>query len=572
MKKERIALWVFWVLFLTLTFTWLGVGKFVNRCLHQPPKPALTEQQKAQYFEEAEKIFSAVKEKGKNLTPKDFFLYQHSLYNIERGVGKYWNAPPTLLRLTMNLAPYYKSLERKIIKQGQSPGFVMSQAQIEAWKEVGFKGAAPNVFTTENVKKVLLWLLKFGFIVFILVPLIYYYRCQERGESFKELILVQPWSFFAYMVFWPVGLGFDYPDGTVGVVWKYHKLREKYISEREWKYKLTKEEEQMLWQHAKGRIEKFDLGVAKAFAYSRTMAYVSTLIIWVLSPLHQKGLLMAGEVKEEKAATKVVKEEKLDFSGFLQFKYENSQGKDTFSVPMVVVSLKGDLTENISWKLEADVVNKKMRDLWLYFAFDDWLKIKTGKWFACFTAASPPDKWYLIEYPKPVSLATIYGVGVVADGDVGPIKYYIGILNGNGAESSDNNRDKDVYFNLAFKPLEKFSIGTAYQEGRQPEGMREKFGSHIKVDIPELNLKFLSEYMYEKMDGVVKRGWYALGIWKPWESFEFVCQYDRFREPQNKQKSLTLGINHFVGDLKLQLNYVFSNLGNKLLAKAQVSF
>jgi len=572
MRNGRISLWIFWVLFLTLAFTWLGVGKFVNKCLHQPPKPTLTDQQKAQYFEEVDKILNEVKNKGESLTPKDFFLYQHSLYNIEREVGKYWNAPPTLLRLTMNLAPYYKSLERKIIKQGQSPGFVMSQAQIEAWKEVDFKGTSPDVFTAENIKKLFLWFLKLWFVVFALVPLIYFHRCQTRYESFKELVLVQPLSFFGYMVFWPVGLGFDYPDGTVGIAWKYHKLREKYISERGWRYKPTKEEEQMLWQQAKGGVEKFDLGVKKAFAYSRAMAYVSTLIIWVLSPLHQR-VLLAEEVKEEKEATKVVKkEEKPEFSGFLQFMYEYSEDKNTFVVPLAVFCLNGKLSENINWKFEADAAKKELRDLWVYLALDDWVKVKAGKWFACFTAAPPPNEWYLAEYPETTDLATIYGVGVVADGDVGPFRYYLGFLNGNGKELGDNNRNKDVYFNLAFKPLENFSIGTAYQKGRQPEGMREKFGSHIKVDIPELNLKFLSEYMYEKTSDVVKRGWYALGVWKPWESFEFVCQYDRFREPQNKQKSLTLGINHFIGDLKLQFNYVFSNLGNKLFAKAQVSF
>jgi hypothetical protein len=576
MNKGKAALWVFWILFLTLVFTWLGAERFVNKCLNQPPKPMLTEQQKHHYIEEVNKILNAVKEKEDELTPKDFFRYQYALISIEREVDEYLNPPQSLFRVTESLYPYYKSLERKIIKEGRPLGFVMSTAQEDVWNEVGFEGAATDVFTKENLKKLFLWLLKFGFVVFVLVPLIYYHRCQEMGESFKELVLVQPWNFFAYTLFWPVGLMFQYPDGRVGVAWKYHNLKEEYLSGRGWGYRLSEEEEKMLWQQARGRVDKFDEGVANVFAYSKIIAFASTLIIWILSPLHQKGLL-AGEVKEKEEITKVVEKEEIDFSGFLQFKYQKSKNKHSFNIPNAVISLAGQVKANlVKWKFEINLAEQKLRDVWILLALDDWIEIKGGRWFAFFTASPPPNEWYLIDYPYVSNdIATIYGIGVRLDGDVGPFRYGIAALNGNEEKGklTDDNKSKDLYGKLEFSPSENFSIGAVYQRGEQQEGMRRKFGSHINFEIPIFNFKFLSEYMHQEMSNDVKSGWYLTGVWQPLESLQLVSQYETFKEShKRRQNKLTLGLNYFFNNLKLQLNYAISNMGNSLLARAQVSF
>ncbi len=564
MDRWKFSLIVFWVVFAALVVNWRNL-------ITTYQKPSIP----SKVYEESCKIYCKTVEsarlKGENLTPEDYHRDMLNLRKLTMSLTKKY-----LIHLGYNInfperyaKIFHKPLQDRLCEENNLNA--MNKARVKIWQEAGFEGAIEDKITLASFMKFLLWLFKAWFIGCMLSFLLYKYRCQILGKSFKELILLQRWDFVKHIVLWLIGLCFRYPEGTIDTACRYHKEKKEYMLATGKKH-LTKQEEQVLWQRAVAPIERFDQGIARAFAYSRIVALISTFII--SCGMGKESGLIAGEVKEKKEVTKAVKkEDKLDFSGFLQFKYEYSKGKNAFTIPLAVASLKGNLSKSISWKLEADIANKKLRDVWLYYVLDDWVNVKVGKWFAFFTATPPPNNWYLIEYPKTTSLATIHGVGIVADGDIGPFGYYLGVLNGNGNELGDNNKEKDVYMNLILKPLEGISIGTAYQNGKQPEGVRQKFGSHIKLDIPKLNLKFLSEYMNQKMNESVKSGWYILGAWQPLESLQAVCMFERFSEPQSKQRSLTLGLNYFQNkDLKLQLNYVFSNLGNNLLAKAQVSF
>lgn len=467
---------------------------------------------------------------------------------------------------------HFKSLvDRVARKKGGLPSIEIGQASAKAWSErpVEMKKIGIN---TAAVKGLFVWLFKFWLFGCVFSSLLYAYRCQIRGTSFKEIVLIHPFSLMCHSVFWIVGLLVNYPEGRMGIAYRFHNMRMSYMH-RKGSDALTDKEEQMLWEQAAGPVIMFNTGITRVFQYSRAIALASTLIIWLVSPI-QKGLAATEEKKEVAPITKFVKG--LEFSGYMQFRWEYSEEGNNFTIPLIVMNLKSQLSRILKWQFEFDFSEKKLRDAWIQMAIDDWIKIRAGKWFASYIVTPNPSHWYLVEYPKAMALATIYAVGVRLEGEIKLIKYYLGVINGNGSQLEDDNREKDIYAHLQLSPFEWLSVGAVLQRGEQPEGMRTKYKGHLKLDLRDIHAIVLSEYFAEETEGSARKfGWYLIAAWNPWKKIGFACQYDFLDDGEAVKKNFTLGVNVFlINGFKIQLNYELGleNLGNRVLARIQVRF
>lgn len=286
-------------------------------------------------------------------------------------------------------------------------------------------------------------------------------------------------------------------------------------------------------------------------------------------------VFLTGFVYEAKAETS-------DFSGFSQFLFEYGKQKK-FSIPLVVVALRGDLSSKIAYKIEADIASQNLREAWISYTVASWLQFKAGQQFMFYTASMPPNLVETVAYPKATSLATIYDIGLVAEGSFGKgFYYYAGIVNGTTAGNSDNNNAKDIYGNLSWKPKDNLSVGAVYQSGNQSYGKRTRYGTHVKWQInPDVYV--LGEYFHEEGTLKDKNGWYLLMVanWKP--KLQFVNQLDAFMDKNIEgdiwdEATWTFGFNYFLVDnLKLQANYSIclslqEETCGQLLVRAQVSF
>lgn len=560
--KEKF---VFFLIFLAIVIPWKSVMTDAKEYFNRPLKPLMPKELANAKIDEAGAILDAARDKGDSYTAEDYFRDLYKLAAIEDEFLKYRN--PSIFYFTRNLnSEKYKWLIRKIARDGGDPSTVISNAHNVVCAELNIKHNVEKV-SPEEMRKFLKGIRNMWLVGLVLSILLLIYRCFIKSN--RQTVKVNPVESALAVALWPLGMIIlGYPENSLSSALRYHRLRRKYMQETRSRF-LYKCEENVLWKQAtSGKDEQ----TGSSLGYSKSLAVLSTLIIWMISPIGNMRVL-AQSVKEKVEITRTVEdEEKVEFSGFLQFEYKKSEGNETFSIPTAVICIDGKISENLNWKLEADAARMELRDVFFYYAIDDWIRVKAGKWFAFFTAAPSPNEWYLVEYPEVIDLATIYEVGVLIDGDIGPIKYYLGVLNGNDGELADDNREKDVYANLALQPIGGFSIGAKYQAGEQLDGMRKRFGAHMEFEVPELKLNFLSEYMRQEIPGDVKSGWYVTGVWKPLESVQFVSQYEFFKEPGRGKKVLTLGLNYLFKNLKLQLNYAFSNMGNQLLAKAQVSF
>ena len=111
-------------------------------------------------------------------------------------------------------------------------------------------------------------------------------------------------------------------------------------------------------------------------------------------------------------------------------------------------------------------------------------------------------------------------IGVLAGGNFSLFKspagleYGVGVFNGSGINTSDNNEHKDIVGRVVLHPFAGFSIGGSFYDGRytlagqKGDSVRQRAGG----DAAYVNGPFLfkGEYIHGYDARVEKDGWYAL--------------------------------------------------------------
>jgi len=565
MKKEKVANIVFWLVFFALVINWHGLFSTIHKVANKPSKPMMSQELRNEHLQKKNDIIKGLYDIGlEKITPQDYYRSLFSLKKLEDECDKYSNPAFNIMSCSNDLHFIQNSMREKYLRQDEPFGMLMFTAMAEVEKETGYRNSVLNdAEVNEGLKHFLFWLLKSGFIGFCLAPFLFIQRCWLRKQSAKELLLMQPLDFIKHMLLWPSAVIVGYPQGTVGVAWEYHRLRSRYLSEKGWRYNPSKEEEQMFWQQARQRLDKFDAGLAQAVSYSKTVAFVSTLIIWLLMPF-KKGLAATAQ-KEDAPITRMTGK----FSGFSLLKYTKDNG---FQIPLVVLKLEGSLAKEFDYKLEFNAANTgdTLREAWVSWKAADWLKFTFGQQFMFYTKSLPPNMWQLVDYSAASDLATLHDIGIVAKVDTQYVELLAGVINGSGRKWADDGKF-DMYFHPTIKPFEGFSVGAVFQTGQQKDGYRKKYGGHVELILPKFHV--LAEHFSEEMGSEKKSGWYVIGVWSASDKLQLIAQYDEFQE-QLRKKNLTLGAVFDPNkNLRFRLNTVLEKMKHaKMLASLQFSF
>ena len=224
--------------------------------------------------------------------------------------------------------------------------------------------------------------------------------------------------------------------------------------------------------------------------------------------------LSAQEVKEvatESIEARLAKNEKrtatlekfrqyFKITGFIQGMYEwhdadaeHSTSTSSFSVRRARFSVTGDLYKGKAGTLDykfyfdiARVPKNPLLDMWLRYQPCKEFGVQFGQYKnpVTFEASISPSKYDFIDFSYAVqNLAKmgkndVVGLDVTAR-DIGfqlfggfihrdgysIINYNIGVLNGSGINTKDNNKSKDIYGKLTIKPLKDFAVAGYYQWG-----------------------------------------------------------------------------------------------------------
>ncbi|MDO4758649.1 MAG: porin [Rikenellaceae bacterium] len=293
-------------------------------------------------------------------------------------------------------------------------------------------------------------------------------------------------------------------------------------------------------------------------------------------------------------------------SGYVMGRYTYDGDASTFRLRRVRVSLTGNLSPKIDYKFQAELSSFKLLDAYFNYKPFDELKIKAGQFKVPFTIENTdfsPTKMILIDYPMVIDRlvgnseeigettlkTTGRELGIDIHGSIGDgiLNYDLAVFNGNGLNTTDNNKSKDVVGRLIFSPIENLKISGSYYWGEFDENFyaRERYSVGAVYDNQKLIVR--AEYIGGKtgFDGyeVDQEGWYALAGYRFCEGkWSVAARYDTFTDDTDI-RSLTEQTNYTIGGawkpakyFRLQANYVHKDMvgdhRNVVMMQATVSF
>lgn len=172
-----------------------------------------------------------------------------------------------------------------------------------------------------------------------------------------------------------------------------------------------------------------------------------------------------------------------EISGYVQTGYEWSESSSTFFIKRVRLNLAGRIAEKLDYRVQIEFCGPKIVDAYLRYRPFDELHLQLGEYKIPFSIENTeyvPLKYEFIEYP--LSLRKLMGFsdvcGLSATGrDMGAmlggglfhrrgysiVSFNLGVFNGEGLNTRDRNRSKDVVARLTLRPARGLQIaGSGY--------------------------------------------------------------------------------------------------------------
>lgn len=280
-------------------------------------------------------------------------------------------------------------------------------------------------------------------------------------------------------------------------------------------------------------------------------------------------------------------------SGYVQVGYGWSETSSSFFIKRVRLNLTGDIVRKLDYRVQIEFASPKIVDAYLRYRPFNELNFQLGEYKIPFSIENtdyPPLRFEFIEYP--LSLRKLMGFsdlcGLSATGrDMGAmvyggfwkrdgysvLNYNFAVMNGEGLNTRDRNKSKDIVARLSVKPVAGLQITGSYYRGEYGAGYlrRVRYGAGICYDRGRAVLR--GEYIcgttgmpadethpaYDQDSD----GWYAVAGWRATRKLLTVVRYDTFREntaTRSRQTDYTAGVVwEPVKHLRCQLDYTYES-------------
>ena len=210
-------------------------------------------------------------------------------------------------------------------------------------------------------------------------------------------------------------------------------------------------------------------------------------------------------------------------SGFVQGLYQANFDQDfnlkdnTLRMRRVRMSVEGKLTKDLSYKIQGDFSRSPMLvDAFVKYKPCTEFAIQVGQFKTPFTLESPinPVNLEIFDYgesvQKLVGYSDVCGVGglgrdlgIMASGDLfrpegkdfSIVTYYLGVFNGNGPTTTDNNNRKDIVGRLEIHPMLKaLTLTASYYHGYYFKdtintGLRDRWSAGVQYNDGDLVIR-----------------------------------------------------------------------------------
>lgn len=272
-------------------------------------------------------------------------------------------------------------------------------------------------------------------------------------------------------------------------------------------------------------------------------------------------------------------------SGYAQLGYEWSETSSSFFIHRVRLSLSGDIVASkLDYRIQFEFKSPKIVDVFIRYRPFDELNFQLGEYKVPFSIENPdygPLIYEFIEYP--ISLRRLMAFddisGLSSSGrDMGLqayggffkrdgysiLNYNFGVFNGEGINTWDKNKSKDIAARLTIIPIKGLQFSGSYYWGEYGKDYlkRVRYGAGVCYDKGPVVVR--GEYIYGTTGSLDSDGWYAIAGYRPTPKWLTSVRYDTFREnvdlSSTRQTNYTAALSwQPVKYFRAQFNYTYEN-------------
>lgn len=273
--------------------------------------------------------------------------------------------------------------------------------------------------------------------------------------------------------------------------------------------------------------------------------------------------------------------------GFAKMTYKwNDAGTSNFNINYVRVWLFGDISRQFDYRVQAEFAKPKLIDAYLRWKPTEAFNIQFGQFHVPFSLEGPlnPTKWETIETAKVVDEITglpdtrdlgvaFYGKFLKAKDDHFFFDYSVGIFQGEGKNTDDKNKSKDVIGRLKFFPIKELCLTGSYSYGERGEEYIRNQRAAAGVEYQGKAFSLRSEYLWHQQgngeQAIKNDGCYVVAAYKI-KDFAPSLRYNYYNQQIGsshlEQSDYVIGVNYSPAKfVKLQLNYTLTTYSERTM-------
>ena len=286
----------------------------------------------------------------------------------------------------------------------------------------------------------------------------------------------------------------------------------------------------------------------------------------------------------------VISDKQIQINGYAQFRYQQFQpgaGKiSSADLHRIRTTINGQISNVWQYLLQIEFASSpKALDAYVRYSPYDFLNLTAGQFKIPFSRENlcASNKLVMIDRSQVVEALVarsgdVVGnqngrdIGIKIDGHIINydgrflFDYAIGLFNGAGINTADNNNAKDFCGRFVVHPFTGIDLGTDYYNGYDIWGnsgiaqQRTRFGLEANFDFTSVNLSM--EYISGNNGSIKRNGWYVqLGYFVISNTLQVAAKYDAYNPNIDITGSAlinyTLGVNYSINNwIKLQANYL----------------
>ncbi|MFV0417517.1 MAG: porin [Dysgonomonas sp.] len=336
----------------------------------------------------------------------------------------------------------------------------------------------------------------------------------------------------------------------------------------------------------------------------------------LLKKLVEKNILTQSEADSLRTVPNVDKTEKpinnvaekvrqafntpyMQFGGYGLFAYKYSdisEIKHSAQPRVVFISMRGELTKTLRYYILTEFVSPRVYEFYGEWAPSEQFNIKMGQLKSPLSLENQMSLTAIEGTQNTRSVSALIGmrddvmwlqngvnntgrdIGIRASGGLFKtqthnfVNYDIGIYQGTGLNTQENNNSKDLAVNLMFQPIKDFRIGGgAYLgEANYIKPSETRTDNHVRnrwivsSDYRTERVYARAEWIKGNDGGIAKEGLHGMGLYyflpKKLNAFAKVDYLNQDKDVSSEVVDYMLGVNYyFYGSCRLQLNYVYSD-------------